>query len=250
MNDKYFFETNKKVLELIENNAPTDNQLISVPKIISAVDPFLLALRDVNPNMAHKGFSLLPFLQSINMTLARVFASHNYIIQHKDDALSPGLTQSKIDSIMLYQNLIILEHQSSLIIFFLKLRLATDEIIRLFTINSCDCIGSYFKKKEKENNSWKFFNAHEPFLACLNATANFVKHNEYLLDNLKMLGNIPCIYIQITNKDQTKFDYENIKKYFVGQFQEINQSELLLPVSCEFIIKEFNRLKSTLEKLP
>lgn len=249
MNDKYFYETNKKILELIENNAPTDDQLISVPKTLSAVDPFQLSIIKVNPDMAYRGFILLPFLQSINTTLARVFASHTYLIQHKDDASSAGLNQFQIDSIMLYQNLIILEHRSSLIIFFLKLRLATDEIIRLFTENICDCIGTYFKKRKNDNNSWKFFHHHEPFLASLNAAANFVKHNEYLLDNLRMLGDTPCLYIQIKNKYAEKFDYENIEKYFAGQFQEVNASELLFPVSCDYIIKEFNKLKTTLEKL-
>lgn len=114
-----FFARNKLLVDGLLKFAPEDANLLNIPLFTSAIDPFVLCFMGVNREYNH-GITLLGFMQSINSILAKIFAAHKYILAQN---ISEEIPQSQINMMVYLGHLAISEYHTSIIIFFLKLRL-------------------------------------------------------------------------------------------------------------------------------
>ena len=222
--------------------APEDDNLLNVPLLTSATDPFLLCFMDANREY-NQGFTLLSFMQATNAVLAKIFATHKYIL--KQDTLE-GLPQSQIDNMVYLGHLAISEYHTSIIAFFLKLRLLVDELLRIITENKCNSIGNFLGKYEEH------FNGVKPFLVALNASANYIKHDEGFL--LFHMSDIPYCYpllkIKIKKKSGSKnYDFANLIDNCSDKIVHSNEdeSEIICEFSLLFFVENFNKFKSLCE---
>lgn len=223
--------------------APEDDSLLHISLITSAMDPFVLCFMRANREYNH-GITLLGFMQSINSVLAKIFAAHKYILA--EETLE-GLPQSKIDNMVYLGHLAISEYHTSIIVFFLKLRLLVDELLRIITENKCNCIGNFLSKYDEH------FNIVKPFLVALNASANYIKHNEEFL--LSHTSDIPCFFPSLKIKvmkvksGPQKYDFDDLKVNCADKIVSINTdgSEIILEFSLSFFIENFNKFKMLCE---
>ncbi len=224
--------------------APEDDHLLHIPLFTSAIDPFALCFMDANREYNH-GISLLGFMQSINSVLAKIFAAHKYI---RTEETLEGRPQSQIDKMVYLGHLAISEYHTSIIVFFLKLRLLVDELLRIIQENKCNSIGEFLGKYEEH------FNDVKPFLVALNASANHIKHNEEFL--LSHTSDIPCFYpslkikIKKAKSGPRKFDFDNLKNNCPDKIVYINEdeSEIIWEFSLLFFIENFNKFKQLYER--
>lgn len=238
-----FFAQNKILMDALLEFAPEDSKLLNIPLTSSAVDPFVVCFIRDDRELNH-GLDLLGFMQSLNVVLSKIFAAHKYILTQKN--ISDGMPQSEIDMNVYLGHLAISEYHTSIIIFFLKLRLIVDELLRIITGKKCNCIGTFLGKFEED------FNEVKPFLVALNASANYIKHNDdffiYHMSDIPVFSPSLKIKVKRVKNGPQKFDFDNLKENCADNILDrADQSEIILEFLIIFFVENFNKFKMLCE---
>ncbi|WP_058532880.1 hypothetical protein [Legionella saoudiensis] len=239
-----FFTRNKRLMDALLEFAPEDSQLLNIPLFSSAVDPFVLCL--LGSDRGFHGVMLLGFMQSINLVLAKILAAHKYIHDGKDTP--EDIPQPQSDMMVYLKHLAISEYHNSITVFFLKLRLLVDELLRIVTDNTCDCIGKFLGRFDKK------FEEVKPFLVALNASANYIKHDEeFLVNHLSEIPILsPSLKIKVINArtGASKRDFKDVKDNCTDKIVTLSpdESQIILDFPLSFFVENFNKFKELFEQ--
>lgn len=240
--DHAVFKENIFVIDELSKHAPKDHELLKIPRNVNIVDLFV----NGKPFITYK---LLHFMQAINRSLTRTYASYRHIIANQisikressKDALSTN-RQVYLDDMMIQS------YEYSSREFVTMLRVAVDQLILLFTSGKCDCIGSFVKKLTKEAHNGTESQFDIKFLVGLNCTANYLKHHPYQFNDNGFNPNKSSIFVIASKKDRD-FDYKNIRDYFKNELIHNNDLHVTCWITHEFFISGFNAFYQTIKSL-